>query len=352
MKKKTKTALALLTIIVLIASSAFFYVKGQLSAPNTNHKVIYELKANSSLETVLKDLEEAKIIRNALISTQYARLFKDVQLKQGKFELSSNSSLDALLDQLSNNTTYVDNKIVLYLPEGKWAIHYAKAIQTLTGIDYQAILNKWNDPEYVSKLREKYWFLKDITQSNHAKVLLEGYLSANTYFLEENMSIEEITEMILNQRLVELEPYKVQLSNRNLHEVFTKASLVQYEASKKEDQHKVAQVIENRINANQRLELSVTVCYSLYENLNDWKDCETNATIDSPFNTYLNSGLPPTPINNPTIDAIDAVLNPTPHDFYYFVADVCGDGSVYYSKTYEEHLEKVDTYLTKKGCIN
>ena len=89
-----------------------------------------------------------------------------------------------------------------------------------------------------------------------------------------------------------------------------------------------------------KLQSSVTVCYALYDNFNDPKDCETNPELDSPYNTYMNEGLPVGPILNPGEEAFQAVLNPDRKGGYlFFAADIYGDGKVYYSKTYEEHQQ-------------
>ena len=73
--------------------------------------------------------------------------------------------------------------------------------------------------------------------------------------------------------------------------------------------------------------------------------CEVNSEFDSPYNTYKYPGLPPGPIQNPGIDALKAVLHPARHDYYYFMADVYGDGTVYYAETLEEHNANVAKYL-------
>ena len=73
--------------------------------------------------------------------------------------------------------------------------------------------------------------------------------------------------------------------------------------------------------------------------------CEVNPDFDSPYNTYRVEGLPPGPILNPGRDAIQAVLQPQASDYLYFMADVKGDGTVYYAKTYAEHQANVRKYL-------
>ena len=108
----------------------------------------------------------------------------------------------------------------------------------------------------------------------------------------------------------------------------------------------VAGVFYNRLAAGMKLQSSVTVCYAIdKEKDDDWMACEVNPDFDSPYNTYRVEGLPPGPILNPGRDAIQAVLQPQASDYLYFMADVKGDGTVYYAKTYAEHQANVRKYL-------
>ena len=132
----------------------------------------------------------------------------------------------------------------------------------------------------------------------------------------------------------------------SLHELITLASIVQYEAATSEDMQRIAGVFYNRLKADMPLQSTVTVCYALYDDLDrsdtdSWKACEASTDIDSPYNTYLHSGLPVGPILNPGEEAIEAVLHPENNDYLFFIADINGvkgeAGKVYYSRTYEEH---------------
>ena len=127
-----------------------------------------------------------------------------------------------------------------------------------------------------------------------------------------------------------------------MQQILTLASIVQFESATKSDMKKIAGVFYNRLDDNMKLQSSVTVCYALYDDFKDAQDCEVNTDVDSPYNTYEHKGLPIGPILNPGEDAIDAVLHPTKSDYLYFVADINGDGKVYYSKTLEEHEKKME----------
>ena len=126
------------------------------------------------------------------------------------------------------------------------------------------------------------------------------------------------------------------------YELMTLASIVEYEASTDEDMRLVAGVFMNRLEAGMKLQSSVTICYALYD-FESWEECESasNNQNPSPYNTYVHEGLPPGPILNPSLRAIEATLDYTPSSYLFFIADVHGvvDGKVHYQTTYDEHVQ-------------
>ena len=175
---------------------------------------------------------------------------------------------------------------------------------------------------------------------------LEGYLFPDTYFLEKDDSLDDITRVMLDRFDVMYKENKKAFdkSDLSIHQIISLASVVQFEASKPGDMAKIAGVFYNRLDQGMKLQSSVTVCYALYDDFNDPKDCETNPEVDSLYNTYLHEGLPIGPILNPGDEAIKAVLNPKKTDYLFFAADIYNkvDGKVHYTKTYEEHLEECE----------
>jgi UPF0755 protein len=124
------------------------------------------------------------------------------------------------------------------------------------------------------------------------------------------------------------------------------ASIVQREAAGKDDMPLIAGIIWNRLLNDQALEIDATVQYARGKVGDKWwapiKSSDIRE-IDSPYNTYKNKGLPPTPISNPGIDAIDAVLNPTETDCFYYLHDP--EREIHCAKTLEEHEENIEKYL-------
>ena len=124
------------------------------------------------------------------------------------------------------------------------------------------------------------------------------------------------------------------------------ASVVQREAAGKEDMPLVAGILWNRLLKGMKLEVDSTVQYARGKTDKCWwapiKPGDITE-IDSPYNTYKYKGLPPHPIDNPGIDAIEAVLNPTETDCLYYLHD--NNGQIHCAKTYEEHKANIEKYL-------
>ena len=263
----------------------------------------------------------------------------------GFFELNDGMGTGDILSHIGNIENAKTQQVSITIPEGKWAKEIAASISEQFPYTTEEVLATWNDIEYIRTLANDYTFLDPEALSNeNYKVKLEGYLFPETYFFDKDATIDEITRTLLNGFETIYEKYKTQFDNSSysIHQLVSLASVVQFESGSAQEMPTIAQVFYNRLNQQMRLESSVTVCYALYDEFNDPQDCEVRTDIESPYNTYLNDGLPIGPILNPGEEAINAVLNPSPNDYLFFVADIYGDGSVYYSTTYEEHQARME----------
>jgi UPF0755 protein len=140
---------------------------------------------------------------------------------------------------------------------------------------------------------------------------------------------------------------------KNWNDVMTLASIVQKETPLKREMSIVAGVYLNRLNTGMRLQADPTVVYALTDGLGDMQGkplLTGHLRIDSPYNTYVNMGLPPHPIASVGIDAIRSVLKPTKTDYLFFVAD--GRGGHKFSKDYGEHKKNHDAWREIKKELN
>jgi len=147
--------------------------------------------------------------------------------------------------------------------------------------------------------------------------------------------------------------YRYPAPLKNWNDVIVLASIVQKETPLKREMPIVAGVYINRLNINMRLQADPTVVYALTDGLGDMQGAPLlrgHLRIESPYNTYINNGLPPHPIANVGIDAIRSVLKPAKTEYLFFVAD--GRGGHNFSKDYSEHQKNHDAWREIKKELN
>lgn len=339
--------LTVLLLLVLIAGGgAVWWYSTSLQAPSTApENVTVEIAEGETTDQLLDDLQEKGLIRSKEAAKIYLRLNSGLSHYAGRYELSTGMDARELLAWLSSSDNALPSYAVVTIPEGTWAKDIARIISdALPSISAEELLSLWNDPGYIETLAQSYPFIDPAALNNDAFfVRLEGYLYPETYYMDFDMNADQATRMLLDQfaSVYQQIAPEVEASGRSLEEILTFASIIQFESGNPADMPEIAGVFENRLEQNMPLQSSVTVCYALYEEFNTSEDCETRTDIDSPYNTYQNPGLPIGPILNPGYDAIQAALHPADNDYLYFVADIHGDGTVHYARTYEEHEENV-----------
>lgn len=339
-------------LALVIMGAGVFYINTR-GVSKVSDPVVFEVQEGTTLNRVIGELDAMGIIKSEFFAKIHVRLFGANKIEVGLFDLDKSWSVSKILSALEKANPKED--VSVQLTEGFWAKDMAKAISERVDVDMDSLLELWNDEVYVSSLIDRYEVLTPdiLNQKNQVRVLLEGYLYPDTYRFFVDSTPKEITERILDNTERYYQTYKDELNRTtlSLHDIITLSSIVMYEANTLEDQKLVAGVFLNRLDIDMLLQSSVTVCYTLYE-FDDWQECElfANQKIDSPYNTYVRSGLPAGPILNPNAEAILATLNATKSDYLFFVADVWGDGdgTVYYSKTYAEHQKKVKELQSKR----
>jgi len=182
---------------------------------------------------------------------------------------------------------------------------------------------------------------------------LEGYLLPATYGFSRGVTAEEVVRRMLAAFDEQVGPELRQEApavGLSLHEAVTLASIIEREAVRPEERPLIAGVFLNRLRLGMRLEADPTVQYALaddpqsVERFGFWKRGLTveDLEVGSPYNTYVNRGLPPGPIANPGLASLEAAIHPAQTDYLYFVARE--DGSHAFAETLEEHLRNVDEY--------
>lgn len=178
---------------------------------------------------------------------------------------------------------------------------------------------------------------------------LEGFLFPDTYIVPINLSEKYLVEIMFDEFLRKVwknEKLRTRISEENINilKVVTLASIIQAETPLEKEKPIVSGVYHNRLKKRMRLEADPTIQYIL-PNGPKKRLLYSDLKIDSPYNTYINFGLPPGPINNPGLSAINAALNPDNHNYLFFVAS--GNGGHKFSETYGEHLRAAQEYRNK-----
>lgn len=172
---------------------------------------------------------------------------------------------------------------------------------------------------------------------------LEGYLFPDTYFISGTMTFDDILTLLQNTHTKKMLQFAEQINESSLseREVIILASILEREANTIESKKMVSGILQNRLAINMPLQADAVFNYIL--NKTSAELTEDDLKIDSPYNTYIYTGFPPTPISNPGIEAIEAVLNPMQSEYLYYITG--DDGNFYYAKTFEDHKRNKAKYI-------
>ncbi len=311
-------------IAVLILYVVYITNNGMFAAEKTVQIEIPKGMGNYEITQILK---ENGIIKSEFVFKIYTKLANKGYFKNGTGEFSSKMSYGEIIDVLVNK---MENNIKVTIPEG-YELHqivdlFAETLDLNTETLYDEIENGSFD----------YEFIKELPQG---KFRLEGYLFPETYLFEKGTSEHDVIDTCLAQfDKVYNGEYRKRAKELGYttNEIITLASIIERECNT--DREIVSSVFHNRLNSSEfsYLESCSTVIY-VTKNPKPRLEAE-DIRVDSPYNTYINKGLPPGPIGAPGREAIQAALYPAETDYYYF-SDM-GGGKNTFSKTYEEHLSK------------
>ena len=358
-KKKQKTPIAqkivsiiLLILVILLAIGVFTLYSGLQPVSKTSEEVPFMIEDGETVKTVAQKLQKEGIIRNADVAITYAKLLNLTDVKQGLFTLDKSWDIKQMFTYLNDQNAAGKDQVAVTVIEGDWAKDAAKKFEKVTNVSSDDLLTLWNNKDWITSKMEKYPFLTQDIFKDGVRIYLEGYLAPDTYYINKKTTAEEITTKLLDQSLKVYEKYKDAIANsgHSIAEIYTMASIIQYEAgTNPDDLAKVASVFYNRLKQGMKLQSSVTVCYAIdFDKQEDnWQSCEVNPDYDSPYNTYTHDGLTPGPIENPGEAALKAAIEPADTNYLYFMAEVCpgGDGTVHYAETVNEHNANVAKYL-------
>lgn len=328
-------------MLIGIGCSIYVY---NLSPVNGDDTVIsFEVQSGESFLTIASNLKDENLIRSELFYKLYVKLHNVSGLQAGTYYVSSDMGVEELVKVLSGNSINA-NVMNITFKEGLHMRKIADTIAQATSYTAEEVLEVGANEQFLNQLISEYWFLTDDILNEDIYYPLEGYLFPNTYQFNKDVSIEEIFRTMLDGMDTVLTPYKEDIENSeySIHEILTLASIVELEAAGSDDRAGVAGVFYNRLENNWSLGSDVTTYYAIKVDMNERDLYKSELNDYNAYNTRsskMAGKLPVGPICNPGLDAIDAAINPTVHDYFYFVADK--NKKTYFTKTSSEHTQKV-----------
>ncbi len=310
MNRKKITVLFILFISLLIIGLTWW--NHGLAPVNASDKSgrIFVVKKGDTIRDIASNLKKENFIRDPVVFFLLVkRLGLDQRVQAGDFRLSSSMTAEQIAEQLKHGVL----DIWVTIPEGIRTDEIADILQDKL-------------PQYQSSWRV-------------ALEKQEGYLFPDTYLIPKDADINLIIKTLRNNFE---NKYASTLGQKQLNKIkiVTIASLIEREARFDEDRQLVSSVIINRLSLGMPLQIDATIQYALgYQKAekNWWKKelSFDDLKIDSPYNTYKLTGLPPTPISNPGVHTLQAAANPPNTEYLYYITDKKGHN--HYAKTLAEH---------------
>ena len=339
----------LFTLLVIFGVASYQYVTSSLEPldATSSKEIQIEVPSGSSSADISRVLEKNKVIKSASVFRFYIKLNNKTDFQAGYYLLSPSMTLEEIIKslQLGGSPVAFDGTKIL-VQEGLTIEQVAESVEKSTDYSSSDFIEKAKNKKFLMKLKEAYPKLLTSTfEAKDTKYALEGYLFPATYDFSEEMPLETVIENMVKKTDEVMQDFYpiIQEKKMTVQQVITLASLIEREGNSYEDRTKIASVFFNRIEADMPLQSDISVLYALnkHKEIVTYKDLET----DSPYNLYQNKGYGPGPFNNPSEDAIKSTLNPADTNYIYFLADT-KTGKVYFSRTYAEHQEVVDEYIT------
>ena len=339
-KPKPLLFLFVLFIVILIGlGCTWMYLE---SPVDKNDKEIVEVKVESGTysSAIGEQLKEKKLIKSVLLFKLHLKFDHVNSLKASTYKFTRSMSMKEIIHALEEGVISNDDAIKITFKEGERIPSYAKVISEKINVDYDSVIHTMNDPEYLKELITEYWFLTDSILQEGIYYPLEGYLAPETYYFDQDTDVKDILKRLLDQTQDNLEEYK-DVMEKDPHYYMTMASIAQLEGTNTENRRMIIGIFQNRLSSGMNMGSDVTTYYALQKSMKE----DLNADEIATANLYNTRGpnmigkMPIGPICNPSVSCVEASVNPTKSDYFFFVTDKYGN--VFYTKTVAEHDKKV-----------
>lgn len=327
--KKMKIVFALLAVFAL----PFLVIRYEIITSRGSHTAlqVVEIQKGENIIDVGTKLEDMGVVswRGWIITFVWTNGLRG-DIVAGKYQLSGSLSVAEIALKITSGEVLPKGATVTF-PEG-WDSSKMAARLTANALPGEEFMQAVRSPD--AAWRKEFWFLRDMPEG----ASVEGFLFPDTYTFSFDSSGKAIVYALL-KNFAKKVPESIETSlasqQKTFFQVISLASIVENEVSNASDRKMVADIFWRRLAIGQPLQSDATVKYVNGESKIQHSFEETR--IESPYNTYIHTGLPPGPIGNPGIESILATVTPTSNLYFYFLNDA-KTGETVFSVTFEEHI--------------
>ncbi len=318
-------------ICIIMVCAVFMHFRTYNTVSQNLVEVQFDVKKGDDIITIGRNLAKHDLIGNRFYFYYYAWSNKlRGSIDAGKYTLEPHSSIAQIVYKMTSGDTVIHKKedIKITFPEG-WTINKMSERllkNELPGDEFKKLAENPSQTLY-----EQYPFLPKGAS-------LEGYLFPDTYFFVPSATAESIIIKMLDNfdKKVDQDYRNTIVQNGdNLRDIIIFASVIEGEVSNAGDRRVVAGIFKNRLDIGMALQSDATIDY--IKGIPEIKHTQSDIEIDSPYNTYKYPGLMPGPINNPSLESIEAAMAPQDTDYMYFLNNA-NTGEIVFAKTFEQHI--------------
>lgn len=332
--------------IGVLAFAGYRYIDNGLNPVDAGSEEIIEVEipSGSTRRDIAMILEEEDLINSSVVFDFYVRFSDKSAFQAGTYQMSPSMSVEEIVDYLHEGGTPILSDMIT-VPEGAQIEMIADLFEKNSDFSDEEFLNLMENTDFINQMVETYpELLTDAKAAVDTRYTLEGYLYPASYDLVEDATLEEIVEQMISRMDQVVKPHleAIQASDFNVHETLTLASHIEREGVTEEDRELISGVFHNRLERDMMLQTDPSVSYAWGEHRE--RTSLADLEIDSPYNTYMYLGVGAGPIASPSEAAIYASVHPADTHYMYFLADI-HTGEIYYSETFEEHLELQEEHV-------
>ncbi|MDA3811430.1 MAG: endolytic transglycosylase MltG [Spirochaetaceae bacterium] len=313
-----------------------YYLNGSVN-DLSGQSIVFEVEKGASFNSIADDLERVELIRSSLFLKIYNKITgSKILIKTGSYNIDKKLTSLKIINQLEEGKQKL---LPVVIPEGITIRKIGDIFEEAGVVDAESFIKAANDGSYLKKY-------------NIEAQTLEGFLFPDTYSFQLNFPADSVVEYMVDvffSKLKNVYPDFSMLTSEQIYNKVVLSSIIEKEYRVAEEASKMASVFYNRLDQGWPLQSCATVVYVITEEQmkkHPERILYSDLEIESKFNTYKNYGLPPSPISNPGVVALDAVFNPAQTDYMFFVVNDINKGTHLFSNSYKDHEQARQDYIS------